>query len=287
MQFTGKFTTSDAQPLAIDVNVDHSADQAVIYDRHFGMYTPADPGAFELALSEDPAGLALSRPLTLNILSPHTPGQPVQVGQVVLSGTGAAAARISELWKRFQSGAVKAPTQLVMTTDPPARHSLGANLVLLKDGQIQPISIPGEFVNGPNPRTIAGWDDAGRVYFVTIGGTRAGHRTGVPLAQAAQMMKSMRATNAINLDDGGSTTFVKDGQVVNNPSDGVERPVDNAWVVTAKPGVVGALAAARVTAQSRVAPVPAKPVSKPPAAQALSDGTNSNYQARQGFLSRH
>jgi hypothetical protein len=275
MQFTGKLTSSDNTTISIAVNVDHSADQSIIYDRHFGVHTPADPGAFELALAEDPAGLALSRPLAFNILGPHAPGQPVPPGQVVLSGTGAAAASISGLWTRVHAGAVKTATTLVMTTDPPARHSLGANLVLVKDGQLQPITVRSNFDDGPNPRTIAGWDNAGRVYFMTIGGTRLGHRTGVSLAQAGQTMKALGATNAINLDDGGSTTFVSDGTVVNHPSDGLERPVDSAWVVTAKPGVLAALAAARVAAQSHAAPIVAKPVAKAPPVAVVAPTTSS------------
>jgi hypothetical protein len=261
MQFTGKLTTSDAKTLPVSVNVDHTPDQLVLYDGHFAGHTPGDPAAFEVIMFGDPAGLALSRPLQMKIADLHGPGTPIPAGQVVLSGTGAAANQVRDLWNTFKAGKIKAEAQLSLTTDPPARHSLGANYVILQGGQVQPIGENDTFVNGPEPRTLAGWDPGGRTYFMTIGGTRRGHRTGVSLAQAAAMIKARGATDAINLDDGGSSTFVADGRVTNNPSDGPDRPVDNAWVVMARPGVLAQLAAAAAAAR---AVVPVRVVAPPP-----------------------
>ena len=39
------------------------------------------------------------------------------------------------------------------------------------------------------------------------------------LTTAGEYMKSLGITNAINLDGGGSATFVKDSNVINYPTD--------------------------------------------------------------------
>ena len=45
-------------------------------------------------------------------------------------------------------------------------------------------------------------------------------------------MIELGAIDAMNLDGGGSTTMVIRNQVLNLPSDGVERPVSNGLVIT-------------------------------------------------------
>src|SRR4029077_839161 len=62
------------------------------------------------------------------------------------------------------------------------------------------------------------------------GGAAPGGGAGVSLRVAAHLVASLGVTNAVNLDGGGSSTFVSHGQVLNHPSDGVARAVANAWV---------------------------------------------------------
>jgi exopolysaccharide biosynthesis protein len=50
-------------------------------------------------------------------------------------------------------------------------------------------------------------------------------------------MRALGARNALNLDGGGSSAMVVDGRLVNRPSDGAERAVSDAIVVSpAAPG---------------------------------------------------
>jgi exopolysaccharide biosynthesis protein len=71
--------------------------------------------------------------------------------------------------------------------------------------------------------------DEGRyLYLVAIDGRVAGYSTGTTNAQSAALMLAIGATDAINLDGGGSTELVRadiPGQpyIVNNPSGGAER----------------------------------------------------------------
>ena len=84
----------------------------------------------------------------------------------------------------------------------------------------------GRFVAARNPRTLAGVTATGALLLVTVDGRRPGWSAGMSLADAARLMKSLGARDALNLDGGGSSTMVYGGRVVNRPSDRVgERPV--------------------------------------------------------------
>lgn len=74
-------------------------------------------------------------------------------------------------------------------------------------------------------RTIAGVDRAGRLLLVTSDGV-PGVSDGLTLTEEAELMRSLGAVDAMNLDGGGSTTFVVNGQTVNRTSDAAgPRPI--------------------------------------------------------------
>jgi hypothetical protein len=88
------------------------------------------------------------------------------------------------------------------------------------------------FVVARNPRTLAGVRPDGRLLLVTIDGRRRGWSAGVSLAEAARVMRSLGARDALNLDGGGSTTMTVGRRVVSRPSDpGGERPVSDGLFV--------------------------------------------------------
>lgn len=82
-----------------------------------------------------------------------------------------------------------------------------------------------------NPRTIAGVDALGRTLLVTADGRQTGS-LGLSIKESAEVAASLGMVDAINLDGGGSTTMVADGQVRNISSDTTgERPVGDALLV--------------------------------------------------------
>src|SRR5215204_450339 len=84
------------------------------------------------------------------------------------------------------------------------------------------------FVAGRNPRTLAGVRADGTLLLVTVDGRRPGWSVGMTLPEAARLMRSLGARDAVNLAGGGSSTMTIRGEVVNRPSDRVgERPVSN------------------------------------------------------------
>lgn len=88
-----------------------------------------------------------------------------------------------------------------------------------------------------HPRTAVGFTANRTVYFLVADGRNASYANGLTLAQVAQIMVALETKEAINLDGGGSSTFVvDDGQLVvrNKPSDGSPRKVANGWAIYTK-----------------------------------------------------
>jgi hypothetical protein len=80
-------------------------------------------------------------------------------------------------------------------------------------------------------RTMAGVDRRGRLLLVTADGV-PGVSEGLTLSEEARLMRRLGATDAMNLDGGGSTTFVLGGATVNTTSDATgPRPVGDSIVV--------------------------------------------------------
>jgi hypothetical protein len=82
-----------------------------------------------------------------------------------------------------------------------------------------------------NPRTFAGVDAFGRTILVTVDG-RSTASLGLTIVETGAVARALGMRDALNLDGGGSTTMVVDGQVVNQPSDTTgERPVGDALLI--------------------------------------------------------
>ena len=78
-------------------------------------------------------------------------------------------------------------------------------------------------IQGDQPRTIVGVVDENHLIFVVIDGRDPGYSAGMTMTEAAELMVSLGATTAYNLDGGGSSTMYYDGEVVNHPSNNGER----------------------------------------------------------------
>jgi hypothetical protein len=86
-----------------------------------------------------------------------------------------------------------------------------------------------------HPRSGIGFSRDGRIlYFVTVDG-RQNNSAGMSLPEFAKLMVSLGIAQGLNLDGGGSTTLVVNGEVVNSPSDPTgERPVGNCLLLYAR-----------------------------------------------------
>lgn len=116
-----------------------------------------------------------------------------------------------------------------------AAQVIAGNVMLLKDGKPVP---PENKLK--HPRTVAGvTKDGKRLIFLLVEGRRPGVATGMSYEELQAEMLRLGASDALNLDGGGSTLAAirdPDGsyRVVNTPSDGRERPVANVIGVSAE-----------------------------------------------------
>lgn len=110
------------------------------------------------------------------------------------------------------------------TTSISDLQSLGAMQVfafgptLIKNGAIMVTATTEVGVSNPNgnPRTAIAWLGEGHYLFVCADG-RTDESKGPTLLELAQVLESLGAVTAYNLDGGGSATMYFNGKLVNNP----------------------------------------------------------------------
>lgn len=107
-------------------------------------------------------------------------------------------------------------------------QAISGNVLVLRGGRAVPQQNDAERA----PRSCIGFDAARTTaYFVAVDGRRPDYSVGVTLAELAKIMQDQGATDAMNLDGGGSSTLVVYDRsaelhtVLNRPSDGHDLPV--------------------------------------------------------------
>ena len=114
-----------------------------------------------------------------------------------------------------------------------ASFIVGGGPQLIKAGRVaitfEDEKIAARFVSDRHPRTAIARLKDGRMLVATVDGRQPGVSAGMSLPELADLLLEFGASEAINLDGGGSTTMVVNGKLVNNPSDQTgERPVSDA-----------------------------------------------------------
>lgn len=125
------------------------------------------------------------------------------------------------------------------------QEAVGGSIYLVKDGKIATASTSDYYTTRAS-RTCVGITYDGKVVLMVLDGRQEPYSCGGANAEIAQIMLDAGCITAINLDGGGSSTYVakQEGSdtatVVNRPSDGYERSVSSSLLVvsTAKPSNV-------------------------------------------------
>lgn len=108
---------------------------------------------------------------------------------------------------------------------------VGGGPLILENGKVHVRSreeqIPRDIAIGRAPRTAIGLKKDGTVLVLVVDG-RSTNSKGLTLQELATYFLRLGARDAVNLDGGGSSVMVINGEIVNKPSDGRERPVSMA-----------------------------------------------------------
>lgn len=114
--------------------------------------------------------------------------------------------------------------------------AIGGSPVLIKDNAIN-ITDTEELIavdnNTSRARSAIGHTADGKIILVAVEGNNPDGGTGLTLEELAQLMKDMGCTGALNLDGGGSTFMVVNGEPTVKPS-GAERAVMSAIFIKKK-----------------------------------------------------
>lgn len=173
-----------------------------------------------------------------------TRGTSLAPGQTSVQATGDAASKLQDVKVgdelpvrlRLESGGhpVATPAGTTVTNGGPQLvHNGNIEITQRQDGFVHPgdPSFQYGWIIKRNPRTFAGIDAQGRTVLVTVDG-RTADDLGLSIPEAADVARSLGLVDAINLDGGGSTTMVVNGQVISHPSDASgERPVGDALLI--------------------------------------------------------
>lgn len=112
------------------------------------------------------------------------------------------------------------------------KDALGGGPMLVKDNNIltqTDLSI--------EPRTGIGLNEDNIMYFIVVDGRSFYYSNGITITDLGIMLKACGSTKAINVDGGGSSTFMirhplaDIWQVRNRPTDGTNRAVGNSWFI--------------------------------------------------------
>lgn len=123
-------------------------------------------------------------------------------------------------------------------------HAVGGFYILLKDGEFGDLAVYEPFGCNRHPRTAVGICPDGKFIVLVVDGRIPDYSNGATLLDLALFFKKLGATEALNLDGGGSSTFlVRDGdgfKLLNNPADLVRptekliRPIFNSVLIAKK-----------------------------------------------------
>lgn len=115
---------------------------------------------------------------------------------------------------------------------PRLKEATGAGIIVLRNGEV-PVTPQKKL----DPRTFIGSTSRGGVVIITADGRDEKGSAGLTYAEMGAIMRALGCYQAVNLDGGGSAQFFSarpDGTAAirNHPTDGKERPVVNAWMIT-------------------------------------------------------
>ena len=220
------------RPLAT-LNEEPADGASALLTSAYGPLTPRLVGATQVVLFPFPLAVpGVDLAGTVGLVT--TDGAPLEIppGGAVLVARGAQAA---ELAAEALVGEPLVVRLQLRPEWPDVVAAIGGGPQIVRGGV--PVFRAGEAFTslqlGPrSPRTAVGQTANGRILLVTVDGRQPGLSVGLTNFELAQALVRLGAVTGMALDGGGSTTMAFDGQVLNRPSDGRERPIATGLVLS-------------------------------------------------------
>mgnify|MGYP005789680137 CR=1 FL=1 len=136
-------------------------------------------------------------------------------------------------------------------------EAIGGDLMLIKDGAIA-LGENSTYYTTKQPRTAVGVTAGGDVVIVVADGRQSPYSSGYTYMELAEKMLKLGCVAAINLDGGGSTTYLAQYSgtdelvLANSPSDGREREVSSSLMVVSNSEETGVFGSASISPVNRI-----------------------------------
>jgi Phosphodiester glycosidase/FlgD Ig-like domain len=203
-----------------------------LFTPDWGSSTPRIPGSFAVVLGSFPPATPntdLVVPVTSTAAGSSARIAP---GTAVLVARGNAAAKLEA---EAQPGTVVTLRLILQPDWSVVSDAIGGGPILVRDGV--PVYRSNEAFTTSQlaprgPRTAVGQRADGGVVLVTTDGRQPGFSVGMTNFELAQTLVRFGAVRGMGLDGGGSSTLAFDGTVLNSPSDGKERAVSTALMLS-------------------------------------------------------
>ena len=233
----GTLALPHGRKVPYQVNVRSSTDGVVFYDRGWGPSAPS--GAGHAIIGEltngrlDDHGQTWTATGTMRVQRSSSQALPIPSDDSpdeLFQGAGEAGAELARLRKgqtvgvRYELGPLT----------PNVAFAVGGGPVLIREGKVvfTVEEASRAFTSGqlvpPDARTAVAQLRDGRILFYAA--DKGEGSTGLTIAEVARDLHRRGAVTAMAFDSGGSTSVALNGRLLNQPSDGVERPVGNQLV---------------------------------------------------------
>lgn len=201
-----------------------------LFTRGWGASTPSGRKAVDIVVT-DLSSAVPNTDLAGLVSSVSTGGgTPIPPGGAVLQATGSAAAGLEAL------ALPGVPFVVELILEPwwaQVQDAIGGGPALVRRGRLALPTTEGFTASQllPRaPRTAVGQLADGRVVLLVADG-RSRASAGLTMRQLARVMLERGVVTAMALDGGGSSVLAFDGQILNRPSDGRERPIGDALML--------------------------------------------------------
>ena len=221
VSYNGRVTMGGVTQFVSGVDAERGADNLTLYNHWYGSRTRTNEFGKEYTVVNG------------KVTAINTGNSVIPKNGVVVSVHGS----VAEAFAGVRVGDKAVITQELGSPWNQAVEIMGAGPRLVEKGAVKVTAgweqFPADIRYGRAPRSAVAILKNGNYLFGVVDG-RQQESVGLTLTEWAELLVKMGARDAMNLDGGGSSALVIGGELQNSPSDGHERSVGSALILTKK-----------------------------------------------------